>query len=436
MIPRYSREEVSKIWSDGFRYKTWLDIEIHACEAWEKLGKIPKNSLEVIKKRAGSVDISRIDEIEKTTKHDVIAFLTAVAESVGPDSRFIHIGMTSSDVLDTAFAYQLKVATSVILEDIDKLLVVLKKRAIELKDIPVIGRSHGIHAEPTSFGIRFAIWYAEFSRLKEILQLAAEHVSVGKISGAVGTFANVPPEIEEYVCKKMGLGVELVSTQIVSRDRHAHYFSTLALIASSIEKIATEIRHLQRTEVLEAEEPFTKGQKGSSAMPHKRNPILSENLCGLARIVRANSVAAMENVALWHERDISHSSVERVIGPDSTILIDFMLTRLTKMLDGLLVYPDSTKRNLEKLGGLVHSQRVLLALIEAGMTREDAYRVVQENAMKVWKDIRAGKKADFKELLKGSSDIKKYLKPGDVDNLFDLKYHLKHVDTIFKRVFK
>ncbi|PIR17193.1 MAG: adenylosuccinate lyase [Deltaproteobacteria bacterium CG11_big_fil_rev_8_21_14_0_20_49_13] len=436
MIPRYSREEVSKIWSDGFRYKTWLDIEVHACEAWGKLGKIPKSSLEVIKKKAGSVDLSRIEEIEKTTRHDVIAFLTAVAESVGTDSRFIHMGMTSSDVLDTAFAYQLKIATSVILEDIDKLLGVLKKRAIELKDVPVIGRSHGIHAEPTSFGIRFVIWYAEFSRLKEILKLAAEHVSVGKISGAVGTFANVPPEVEEYVCKKMGLGVEPVSTQIVSRDRHAHYFSTLALIASSIEKIATEIRHLQRTEVLEAEEPFTKGQKGSSAMPHKRNPVLSENLCGLARIVRANSVAAMENVALWHERDISHSSVERVIGPDSTILIDFMLTRLTKMLDGLVVYPDSTKRNLAKLGGLVHSQRILLALIEAGMTREDAYRVVQENAMKVWADVRAGKNADFNELLKKNADIKKYLKPGDIDKLFDLKYHLKHVDTIYRRVFK
>ncbi len=436
MIQRYSREVLSKIWTDEYRYKKWLDVELYACEAWEKLGKIPAKSLVHIKKNADKVNISKIDEIEKTTKHDVIAFLTAVAEVVGPDSRFIHMGMTSSDVLDTALACQLKDAADIILDDIDKLLIVLKRRAQEFKNTPVIGRSHGIHAEPTSFGIKFALWYAEFARNRRRLMCARRSIAVGKISGAVGTFANIPPEIEAYVCKKLGLEVEPVSTQIVQRDRHAHFFTTLAIIASSIEKVATEIRHLQRTEVLEAEEPFTKGQKGSSAMPHKRNPILSENLCGLARLVRSNSLAAMENVALWHERDISHSSVERVIAPDSTILVDFMLSRMTNMLDNLVVYPDIMQKNLDKLGGLIHSQRVLLALVEAGMTREEAYGTVQENAMKTWEAVRDSRKADFKELLKEDPLIKKNIKPSDIDKMFDLKYHLKHVDEIIARALK
>lgn len=426
---------MSRIWSDEFKYQTWLKVELFACEAWAKLGKIPKSALSKIKKRSAKLKIERIPKIEAVVKHDVIAFLTAVSEAVGPDSRFIHVGLTSSDVLDTAFAYQLKTSADIILDDIKKLLKVLKRRAHEFKNTPVIGRSHGIHAEPTSFGIRFAMWYAEFERLYRRMTCAKNHIAVGKISGAVGTFANVPPRIEAYVCKKMGLGVEPVSTQIVQRDRHAHFFAILAMIASSIEKVATEIRHLQRTEVLEVEEPFTKGQKGSSAMPHKRNPIISENLCGLARIVRANSTAAMENVALWHERDISHSSVERVIGPDSTILVDFMLSRMTKMLDGLVVYPDSIKRNLEKLGGIIHSQRVLLALIDAGITREDAYKIVQENAMMVWENVRAGHRADFKEMLKKDPKVRKYLTDKEIDGLFDVKYHLKYVDAIFKRAF-
>lgn len=427
---------MASIWSDEFRYNTWLDVELHACEAWGKLGKIPRRELSRIKARAKNIDPKRVLKIEEKVKHDVIAFLTAVAEKVGPASRFIHMGMTSSDVLDTAFAFQLKTAADIILKDIDELLRVLKKQARKYKDTPVIGRSHGIHAEPTSFGIRFALWFAEFERLKRRMTCAKNHVAVGKVSGAVGTFANVPPSIERYVCKKMGLDIEPVSTQVVQRDRHAHFFTVLGLIASSIEKIATEIRHLQRTEVLEAEEPFAKGQKGSSAMPHKRNPIISENLCGLARIVRANSLAAMENVVLWHERDISHSSVERVIAPDSTILVDFMLARLTKMLAGLQVYPDMMLRNLNMLGGLVHSQRVLLALVGAGMRREEAYKVVQEAAMKVWEDIRAGRKADFCRLLKQNKEVARRLSPTQIDKLFDLKYHLKYINTIYKRVFE
>ncbi len=427
---------MAKIWSDEFRYNTWLNVELHACEAWGRLGKIPRKELSLIKARAKNISPKRILKIEEKVKHDVIAFLTAVSEKVGPASRFIHVGMTSSDVLDTAFAFQLKTAADIILKDIDALLKVLKKQARKYKNTPVIGRSHGIHAEPTSFGLRFTLWFAEFERLKRRMTCAKNHVAVGKVSGAVGTFANVPPSIERYVCRKMGLEIEPVSTQVVQRDRHAHFFAVLALIASSIEKIATEIRHLQRTEVLEAEEPFTKGQKGSSAMPHKRNPILSENLCGLARIVRANSLAAMENVALWHERDISHSSVERVIAPDSTILVDFMLARLAKMLANLQVYPDMMLKNLNMLGGLVHSQRVLLALVASGMRREEAYKIVQENAMRVWEDIRAGKKADFRRLLKQNKEVARHLKPAEVDKLFDLKYHLKHVGTIYKRVFK
>lgn len=420
---------MSRIWDDEYKYKTWLNIEILACEAWAKLGKIPQKSLANIKKKASDFNINRIPEIEEKTRHDVIAFLTAVAEVVGEDSRFVHLGMTSSDVLDTAFACQLKTSADIILGDIEKLLKVLKKRAYEFKNTVAIGRSHGIHAEPTSFGLKFALWHAEFERQFKRLTCAVRHVAVGKISGAVGAFANIPPEVEEYVCKKLGLEVEPVSTQIVQRDRHAHFFTVLALIASSIEKVAVEIRHLQRTEVLEAEEPFAKGQKGSSSMPHKRNPILSENLCGLARIVRANALAAMENVALWHERDISHSSVERVIGPDSTILIDFMLARLAKMIEGLVVYKDAIERNLNRLQGLVHSQRVMLALVAGGMVREDAYKIVQENAMRAWEDIRAGRKADFKGM------FKKYLKAEQLEKLFDNKFYLRHVDAIYKRVF-
>src|SRR3989338_6795547 len=340
MLQRYSRKELADIWTDEHKYKTWLEVELLACEAWARLGKIPKKSLVNIRKKSPRLNIGRISKIEEKTKHDVIAFLTAVAEAVGPDARFIHIGMTSSDVLDTAFAYQLKESAKIILADIGGLLKVIKRRAYEFKNTPCVGRSHGIHAEPTSFGLKFALWYAEFERQKMRLSCAIRHAAVGKISGAVGTFANIPPQIEKYVCRKLGLEAEPVSTQIVSRDRHAHFFSTLALIASSIEKVATEIRHLQRTEVLEAEEPFTKGQKGSSAMPHKRNPVLSENLCGLARVVRANALPALEDIALWHERDISHSSVERIIGPEATILTDFMLARLTQVIDQLIIYPD------------------------------------------------------------------------------------------------
>lgn len=410
-------------------------IEVLACEGWSKLGKIPKSSVSTIKKRIGKLKIDRIAKIEAITKHDVISFLTAIAEVVGKDSRFIHLGMTSSDVLDTAFAYQLTKSADIILDDLKKLLKVLKKRAFEFKNTPTIGRSHGIHAEPTTFGLKFALWYAEFERQMNRLICARKQIAVGKISGAVGTFANIPPQIEKYVCKKLGLVPEPVSTQVVQRDRHAHFFSTLALIASSIEKVATEIRHLQRTEVLEAEEPFTKGQKGSSAMPHKRNPILSENLCGLARLVRSNAFAAMENVPLWHERDISHSSVERVIGPDSTILIDFMLSRMTRMLENLVAYPESMKRNLDRLGGLVYSQRVMLSLVAAGISREDAYRIVQESAMCTWGKIRAGEKCEFKKLLKDNELVKKHLDNDDIEEIFNISYHLKNVDKIFKRVF-
>lgn len=428
MIKRYSREQMSNIWSDESKYKLWLSIEILACEGWGK--KIPKEAISNIKKRSQNVDFKSIPEIEKTVKHDVIAFLTAVSNAVGHDSRFIHMGMTSSDLLDTAFACQLNSASGIILDDIDKLLAVLKKRAFEFKDTQVIGRSHGIHAEPTTFGLKFALWYSEFLRAKERLIFARRQIAVGKISGAVGTFANIPPEVEKYVCDKLGLDVEPVSTQIVQRDRHAQFFATLALIASSVEKVALEIRHLQRTEVLEAEEPFTKGQKGSSAMPHKRNPILSENLCGLARLVRSNAISAMENVALWHERDISHSSVERIIAPDSTILVDFMLARLAEMLSGLVAYPERMKDNLNKTGGLIYSQRVLLSLVEAGMAREEAYEIVQSNALICWE-----KGGTFLELLKTDPDIKKHLKAEKLENLFDIKYHLKYVDEIFKRVF-
>lgn len=429
MIPRYSRQIMTSVWTDEARFRLWLDVEVAVCEAWAGLGKIPKKELDSIKKNAG-FDIDRISEIEEETKHDVIAFLTAVAEKVGPASRFVHMGMTSSDLLDTSFSLQLKKASEIIIDDLKKLLEVLKKRALEHKKTPMIGRSHGIHAEPITFGLKLALFYDEFSRNLDRMKAAKEAISIGKISGAVGTFANIPPSIEAKVCKKLGLTPAKISTQIIQRDHHAQFFTTLAVIASSIEKMATEIRHLQRTEVLEVEEPFTRGQKGSSAMPHKRNPILSENLTGLARVIRANSIAALENVALWHERDISHSSVERIIAPDSTILLDFMLARLTKLIEGLVAYPDHMLENLDKTQGLIFSQQVLLALIEKGVAREVAYSLVQRNAMKVWETNK-----DFKELLCKDSDIAKVLRKNEIEELFYIDYHLKYVDEIFKRVF-
>lgn len=429
MIERYSRKDMAEIWYPENRFRKWLDIEMAVCEAWERLGEIPKNALKNIKTKA-DFDIKRIDEIEAVVKHDVIAFLTSVAEFVGPDSRYIHKGMTSSDVLDTSLALLLKEAADLIILDIKNLMDVIKKRAFEHKDTVMIGRSHGIHAEPITFGLKMALWHEEMKRnLKRILR-ARDVISYGKISGAVGTFANIPPFVEEYVCKKLGLKPAPVSTQIIQRDRHAEYFTTLAIIASSIEKFAVEIRHLQRTEVLEAEEPFTKGQKGSSAMPHKRNPVLSENLTGLARLVRGYANAAMENIPLWHERDISHSSVERIIAPDATILVDFMLTRFTGLIKDLVVYPENMKKNLEKMKGLINSQRVLLALTEKGLSREDAYKIVQRNAMKVWE---RGK--DFETLLLKDKEVIKYLSKREIPELFDIAYHLKNVDYIFKRVF-
>lgn len=430
MIPRYSREEMASLWSDKSRYSLWLEVELAVCEAWAEEGQIPKEDLEKIKENA-SFDMNRIDEIEKETKHDVIAFLTAVAEKVGPSSRYIHMGMTSSDMLDTAFALQLKRSSEIIIKALEMLLATLKKKAHDYKDVPMMGRSHGIHAEPVTFGLKMALFYDEFKRNLERMKAAKEMISVGKISGAVGTFANITPKIEAKACEKLGLKAAKISTQVVQRDHHAQFFTTLAIIASSIEQLAVEIRHLQRTEVLEAEEPFTKGQKGSSAMPHKRNPVLSENLTGLARVVRSNSLAALENVALWHERDISHSSVERVIGPDSTILVDFMLARLNGLIEGLVVYPENMMKNIERTGGLIFSQQVLLGLIEKGMTREDGYKVVQRNAMETWK---TGK--SFNVLLKADPDVSKLMSDEEIDKLFDLKYHLKYVDEIFNRVFQ
>ncbi|PIR20069.1 MAG: adenylosuccinate lyase [Deltaproteobacteria bacterium CG11_big_fil_rev_8_21_14_0_20_47_16] len=429
MIPRYSRPEMTALWTDEARWSIWLRIELAACKAWAKLGKIPRKDLQTILKKA-DFDPKRIPKIEAEVKHDVIAFLTSVAEKVGPSSRYIHLGMTSSDVLDTTLACQLTEALDLIVVDVKRCMVILKRRAQKYRMTPMMGRSHGIHAEPVTFGLKLALWYSEFERNLERLQQARKMIAVGKISGAVGTFANVPPAIEKAVCTELGLKPEPLATQVVQRDRHAQYFTTLAVLAGTIEKIAVEIRHLQRTEVLEVEEPFTKGQKGSSAMPHKRNPILSENLTGLARLVRANSVAAMENIALWHERDISHSSVERVIGPDSTILVDFMLSRLAGLLDGMVVYPRRMASNMQKSHGLIFSQRVLLALIEAGMSREEAYRVVQKNAMKAWDE-----ESDFKEFLKKDPQVSSFLTDAEIGKLFDLRHHLKHVDTLFKRVF-
>ncbi|KQZ58691.1 adenylosuccinate lyase [Ensifer sp. Root558] len=432
MIPRYSRPEMVAIWSPETKFRIWFEIEAHACDALAEIGVIPKDAARTIWEKGGAAtfDVARIDEIEAVTKHDVIAFLTHLAEFVGPDSRFIHQGMTSSDVLDTCFNVQLVRATDLLLADLDKLLEALKRRAFEHKETVTIGRSHGIHAEPTTFGVKLALAYAEFDRCKQRLLAAREEVATCAISGAVGTFANIDPRVEEHVAEALGLKPEPVSTQVIPRDRHAMYFATLGVIASSIERLATEVRHLQRTEVLEAEEYFSPGQKGSSAMPHKRNPVLTENLTGLARMVRAFSIPAMENVALWHERDISHSSVERMIGPDATVTLDFALARLTTVIDKLLVYPENMINNMNKFRGLVHSQRVLLALTQAGVSREDAYRLVQRNAMKVWEQ---GK--DFLEELLADAEVRAALSEEDIREKFDLGYHTKHVDTIFKRVF-
>lgn len=429
MINRYTRPEMGSIWEDENRYAKWLDVEIAACEAMSEEGTIPAKSLKVIKEKAG-FSVERIMEIEEETKHDVIAFLTNVAEYVGPESRFIHLGLTSSDILDTSFALLLKEAMNLIIQDVEGFMKTLKKRAIEHKNTVMIGRSHGIHAEPITFGLKLAVWYSEMERNLRRLEDALSIISYGKLSGAVGTFANISPRVEELTCKKLGLTPAKISTQIIQRDRHAQYFTALAILAGTLEKIAVEIRHLQRTEVLEAEEPFKKGQKGSSAMPHKKNPIGSENISGLARLVRSNSLAAMENIALWHERDISHSSVERVIAPDSTILIDFMLDRLDRILNGLIVHPDNMINNLNKTKGLIFSQQVLIKLAEKGMERQKAYVMVQKNAMKVWESGQ-----DFKELIMEDEDICRYLSKKEIEEMFDLDYHLKHVDEIFERVF-
>lgn len=432
MIPRYSRPEMVAIWSPETKFRIWFEIEAHACDALAEIGVIPKESAKTIWEKGGAAkfDVARIDEIEAVTKHDVIAFLTHLAEFVGPDSRFIHQGMTSSDVLDTCFNVQLMRASDLLLADLDKLLAALKTRAYEHKDTITIGRSHGIHAEPITFGIKMALAYAEFERCRARLVAAREEIATCAISGAVGTFANIDPRVEEHVAKSLGMKAEPVSTQVIPRDRHAMYFSVLAVIASSVERLAVEIRHLQRTEVLEAEEYFSPGQKGSSAMPHKRNPVLTENLTGLARMVRSMALPAMENVALWHERDISHSSVERMIGPDATITLDFALARLTGVIEKLLVYPENMMNNLNKFRGLVHSQRVLLALTQAGVSREDSYRLVQRNAMKVWEQ---GK--DFLEELLADAEVRAALTEEQIREKFDLAYHTKHVDTIFNRVF-
>ncbi|KAB2766528.1 adenylosuccinate lyase [Brucella anthropi] len=432
MIPRYSRPEMVAIWSPETKFRIWFEIEAYACEALAQLGVIPKEAAKTIWEK-GSVakfDVARIDEIEAVTKHDVIAFLTHLAEFIGPDSRFVHQGMTSSDVLDTTLNVQLVRAADLLLADMDRVLEALKKRAFEHKDTVRIGRSHGIHAEPTTMGLTFARFYAEMARGRARLVAARAEIATGAVSGAVGTFANIDPRVEEYVCAKLGLEAEPVSTQVIPRDRHAMFFATLGVIASSMENIAIEIRHMQRTEVLEAEEFFSPGQKGSSAMPHKRNPVLTENLTGLARLVRMSVTPAMENVALWHERDISHSSVERAIGPDTTITLDFALNRLAGVIEKLVIYPDNMLKNMNKFRGLVHSQRVLLALTQAGVSREDAYRLVQRNAMKVWEQG-----ADFLEELLSDAEVRAALSEEQIREKFDLGYHTKHVDTIFKRVF-
>ncbi len=432
MIPRYTRPEMASIWDPQTRFKIWFEIEAHAADALAELGVIPKDAAKTIwaKGKDATFNIARIEEIEAEVKHDVLAFTTHLAEIIGPEARFVHQGLTSSDVLDTCFNLQLKRAADILIADVDKVLAALKKRAFEYKMTPTIGRSHGIHAEPTTFGVKLAYAYAEFSRAKERLIAARKEVGTCAISGPVGTFAQIDPRVEEHVAKAMGLTVEPVSTQIIPRDRHAMYFATLGVVASSVERLATEIRHLQRSEVLEAEEFFSEGQKGSSAMPHKRNPVLTENLSGLSRMIRAYVTPALENVVLWHERDISHSSAERMFAPDATVTLDFALNRLAGVIEKLLVYPENMQKNLDRLGGLVHSGRVLLALTQKGASREDSYRLVQRNAMKVWRG-----EGDFLTFLKKDPDVKKYLSDSELAEKFDLGFHLKHVDTIFRRVF-
>ncbi|ACT57447.1 adenylosuccinate lyase [Candidatus Liberibacter asiaticus] len=433
MIPRYSRTTMTTLWSLETKFRIWFEIEAHACDALAKLGVIPEKSSKNIweKGRNAVFNVDRIMELDSIIKHDVIAFLTHLAEIIGPDARFIHQGMTSSDILDTCFSIQLMRSTDILLEDIDQLLESLKKRAFEYKDTLTIGRSHGIHAEPTTFGLKLAMAYAEFSRSRKRLLTAREEIAVCAISGSVGTFSNIHPYVEQHVADAMGLKTDPISSQVIARDRHAMYFSVLGVIASSIERVATEIRHLQRTEILEVEEFFHPGQKGSSSMPHKRNPILTENLTGLSRLIRSHVIPAMENVALWHERDISHSSVERVIGPDATIHLDFALNRLKNVIEELVVYPENMKDNLEQLKGLIHSQRILLALTQAGVSREEAYQLVQRNAMKVWKNG-----AIFLDVLLADVDIRKVLSEKEICDKFDYKYHTKHVNAIFERVFQ
>ena len=432
MISRYTRPEMAAIWEAQTRFKIWFEIEAHAADALAELGVIPKEAAKAVWTKARDVifDVARIDEIERETKHDVIAFLTHLAEIVGPEARFVHQGMTSSDVLDTCLNVQLTRAADLLVDDVDKVLKALKKRAFEHKMTPTIGRSHGIHAEPVTFGLKLAYAYAEFSRARDRLVAARKEIATCAISGAVGTFAQIDPRVEEHVARAMALTPEPISTQVIPRDRHAMYFATLGVIASSVERLATEIRHLQRTEVLEVEEFFSEGQKGSSAMPHKRNPVLSENLTGLARMVRAYVTPAMENVVLWHERDISHSSAERMIAPDATVTLDFALNRLAGLIDKLLIYPQNMQKNMDRLGGLIHSQRLLIALTQKGASREDAYRLVQRNAMPVWRG-----EGDFRALLGADKDVSAKLSPAELDELFDLSYHFKHVDTIFARVF-
>jgi adenylosuccinate lyase len=432
MIPRYTRAQMADIWTPQTRFRIWFEIEAHAADAMAELGLIPKEAAKTIWERGSKArfDVERIETIEREVKHDVIAFLTHLAEIVGPDARFVHQGLTSSDVLDTCFSVQLARAADLLVADIDALLATLRRRAFEYKLTPTIGRSHGVHAEPTTFGLKLAGAYAEFSRARGRLLAARAEVATCALSGAIGTFAQVDPRVEAHVAHTMGLTVEPISTQVIPRDRHAMYFATLAVVAASVERLATEIRHLQRTEVLEAEEYFSEGQKGSSAMPHKRNPVLSENLTGLARMVRAYVTPALENVALWHERDISHSSVERMIGPDATVTLDFALARLANVIDKLVVYPQTMRKNLDRMGGLVHSQRVLLALTQKDVSREEAYRLVQRNAMKVWRG-----EGDFLTFLKADPDIRKHLTESEIAENFDLNFYLRHVDLIFSRVF-
>ncbi len=429
MIRRYTRERMGRIWSDENKYQKWLQVELLVCEAWASLGKIPQEALEQIKAKA-RVDPKRIEELEQVTRHDVAAFVMQLEEAVGEAGRYIHMGLTSYDIVDTSLSLLLREAAQLILEDLDQLLEAVKEKAYQYKDTVMMGRTHGVHAEPITFGLKMAIWYEELKRHRSRIERAKENISFGKVSGAVGTFAHVPPEVEEYVCRRLGLRPEPVSSQIIQRDRHGEFFCSLALLASSIEKFALEIRHLQRTEVLEAEEPFGEGQKGSSAMPHKRNPIGAENLCGLARVVRSNCVAALENIPLWHERDISHSSVERIIAPDSTILIDYMLARLTRIIKGLRVYPEKMRENMELTRGLYHSQGLMLRLIEKGLSRQEAYSTVQRRAMEAWEE---GK--DFLALVRSDETIRKFLSEEEIKEVFSLKYHLDHVNFIFGRVF-